>query len=101
MFNKWSLTIGRGPFEFKARVLPQEIVFAGMKPDGSEPMLKYDHKVGDWAREARSYPVTDPKSMSSWVLVFPENEASKAKDFFDTIRRIGRQIGMNVAEPYT
>ena len=83
-----------------ARVLSQEPVLAGKKSNGEEPSLRYDPKVGDWAREARSYPVTDPKVMKDWVLVFPESDRQKAMDFFNSISQIGCQIAMVIDEPY-
>lgn len=61
------------------------------------PQYSYDPKTADWSREMRGIPLYSTVNLSNWLLIYSTRDSNNAKDFEQTLEKVGGPMGIRVA----
>lgn len=57
----------------------------------------YDPKTADWSREMRGMPLYSTVNLNNWLLIYSSRDSNNAKDFEQTLKKVGGPMGITVA----
>ena len=57
----------------------------------------YDPKSADWSREMRGMALHSTVNLESWVLIYTNRDGANAKDFEQTLKKVGGPMGIEVS----
>ncbi|XP_034240768.1 piwi-like protein Ago3 isoform X2 [Thrips palmi] len=93
VLSDWGLTIEDSTVSFDARVVQSEkIVFGNNKEITVGPKA-------DWSRDATNSAVLTAVDLMAWAIVYVQKDSNIARDFADTLVRVGKQMGIEVVKP--
>ncbi|KAK2562296.1 Piwi-like protein 1 [Acropora cervicornis] len=74
------------------RVLPPEKIY-----QSGGRSYSYDPKTADWSREMRGMPLYSTVNLNNWLLIYSSRDSNNAKDFEQTLKKVGGPMGITVA----
>ncbi|XP_018573756.1 piwi-like protein Ago3 [Anoplophora glabripennis] len=93
ILNEWGLRIDGGTIDMRARQLDNETIWFG----GDQTHRTNNN--ADWTRAVGENQVTGPVDMINWIVFHTERDTKYAKDFSDTMTRLGGVMGCTIAYP--
>ena len=89
--KEWKISISNKPLEPIGRQLPpEEIFFKGTRG--------YKSVEADWKKANRD-PLIVPININNWVVICTNRNGNEAGELIDTLRKVGKPLGINVSEP--
>ncbi|XP_068681290.1 piwi-like protein 1 [Montipora foliosa] len=87
----WNLEFEKETLNLPGRVLPAEKIYQKNRN------YSYDPKSADWSREMRGMALHSTVNLESWVLIYTNRDGANAKDFEQTLKKVGGPMGIEVS----
>lgn len=92
----WSLGYEQKPLEIVGRVLPNE----NLKMAGGGAVVTWEQSAGDFSKEQRGKQMFKaPPAYAKWAIICTERNKNDAREFIETLKRVGGPMGCNFADP--
>jgi len=88
----WNLGFEPETLTLPGRVLPTEKIY-----QSGGRSYSYDPKTADWSREMRGMPLYSTVNLNNWLLIYSSRDSNNAKDFEQTLKKVGGPMGITVA----
>ncbi|KAG5875466.1 Piwi-like protein Ago3, partial [Gonioctena quinquepunctata] len=89
----WGLKIADGSMTLQARQLENEMLYFGNN------QCAQTNNNADWNRAVGEYKVTGPVDMHNWIVFYTPRDEKYAKDFSQTMVRLGGVMGCRINPP--
>ncbi|CAB3408401.1 unnamed protein product [Caenorhabditis bovis] len=90
--NYWNIRMADDLVQVPTRVLDGEKLIGGRDH-------AYSGRNAEWARGTKESGIYRGKNLSNWIIVGPENRSELITKFIVEIKRLGRDIGVQIATP--
>nr|XP_045595605.1 piwi-like protein Siwi isoform X2 [Procambarus clarkii] len=91
----WGLEVSPSLVSVQGRMLPEEQIIVGGQS------ISFNRRTSDWSRETRSMILNTPVDLKHWAIIYPIKFSDDARELVTHLQRVGKPMGMNLANPST
>lgn len=92
VLGEWGLRMDTNAVDLRARQLENEVISFGGGATVQAPNA-------DWNRAIGENKITGPVDLYDWILFYTDRDSKYAKDFAQTICRLGGVMGCRIVQP--